>query len=333
MLKQYYEPKKAAGGSIEDAEEALASPGYYAQEKLDGHRLIVQIDEDGTARAYTRVVGKHSKVPGDKTGKLQHILDECKKLYPKGTVLDGEVLLPVGPGIPLSKSHLVATAIADPGVYGLVQYGIFDVIAYGGRELIDETAEVRASYIQEGEEHTFAVRNVWLPSAKKKFLETIWANGGEGIILKDKNSPYDSKRNKMWIKVKQVREYDVVFMGVEAAKEKSLKKGAIAETDTKYKGLAGAIVFGQYVVTPVLADDLQLLGCETTLTKLGTVSGFTDEQREDITANAEKYTREQRVFTVRSQERTETGALRHPRFVCWRDDKDAFDCVLRMDES
>ena len=118
-------------------------------------------------------------------------------------------------------------------------------------------------------------------------------------------------------------DFDVVFLGIELAAENSKKKSGETSA-TRIAGQAGAIIFGQYVKeSPLLAPVLR---------ELGTVSGFDDETRADITANHQVYTQQKRVLQVRGHERFPTGAIRHPRFVCWRDDKSHVDCVWREDE-
>jgi ATP-dependent DNA ligase len=142
--------------------------------------------------------------------------------------------------------------------------------------------------------------------------------------------------------VKQRKEYDVVVMGFEEAKATSTKKSG-ATGDTKYKGMVGAIKFGQFMPTTPEAP----LGLKEPFTipfptergmqhawalrETGKFSGFDDATRKDITENPKKYLH--RVVTISAQERLESGHFRHPRFERWREDKAPEECIFRKDEA
>lgn len=348
-LVTFYAPQAAAGGTLDFAEEYFLSSNYVAQEKLDGARYVLHKRLDGTVCAYSRRTSVQTHLPVDKTAQLRHIVDEFDRQFPNGTVLDGEVVAPgairVGGRPQKTSSNLVTRFTgASPEVArqyqeenGYVEYAVFDCLAYDGRELTDRPLSERLNALQHlymgvpelGEDGGFKYISA-LPfcvgeDRKRRMYETVIKRGGEGIILKDLHAPYHcGKRHKSWVKVKRERTFDVVFMGIELAKETSTKKSGDVSA-TRIAGQAGAIRFGQFrTVSPLLPP---------ALTELGTVGGFDDATRLDITANADSYTKNHRVFEVRAQEQFESGALRHPRFVQWRDDKVAEDCVLRTDES
>jgi len=164
---------------------------------------------------------------------------------------------------------------------------------------------------------------------KRHLYDSVVKRGGEGIILKDLTAPYyPGKRNKSWVKVKKERDFDVVFMGITEAEKVTVKSDG-TESAAKYAGQAGAIRFGQYVTK----KDGGIFDGIPVLTEIGQTSGFDDAFRLDITKNATVYTAEKRVFQVRANEQFESGALRHPRFIQWRPDKQAADCLLRLGES
>jgi DNA ligase-1 len=79
----------------------------------------------------------------------------------------------------------------------------------------------------------------------------------------------------------------------------------------KHKGRMGAIVCGLYVRRKLVR-------------KISVGGGFTDELREEIWKRCEDYIG--RVIEVRGWQVFDSGSLRHPQFVRFRDDKKASDC-------
>ncbi len=63
--------------------------------------------------------------------------------------------------------------------------------------------------------------------------------------------------------------------------------------------------------------------------EIASVSGMTDEVRDEISANKSKY--KGRVCEVAYQAVGARGRLRHPRFIRWRDDKIPLECTLDQD--
>lgn len=70
---------------------------------------------------------------------------------------------------------------------------------------------------------------------KQKFLESIWEDGGEGVVLKNLRSTYEdstSRRRDAWVKVKKRVEFDCFVSG--------FKRG---EPDGEFRNLVGALEF------------------------------------------------------------------------------------------
>lgn len=62
------------------------------------------------------------------------------------------------------------------------------------------------------------------------------------------------------------------------------------------------------------------------LTRITTVSGLTDSQRRDFYDSPKRYVG--RVFEADGKQLFDSGRLRHPNFVRWRDDKPARECTI-----
>lgn len=344
MIPKWFYPQAASGGDLKAAEPYWANDDYIAQEKLDGARYILHKDDKGVVKIYSRQISKKTNEPVVKTQNLQHLADEFSSLVPNGTVFDGEV---IAPGT-LSSSNLVTRvtgskpdrALQVQQESGFLEFRAFDCLAYGGTVLTSYPYVERASRlymtlppssVHRKGKYLYRQLEVSTEEGKRHLYQAVIDKGGEGIILKDGNAAYfQGERHKSWIKVKRQRTFDVVFMGVEMAAETSIKKGGTAATKTRIAGQAGAIKYGMIVVKPSYMNGMFEVPESRELTFLGTVSGFDDAMRADITENYTDYIG--RVFEVTGQEQFNSGAIRHPRFVQWRDDKNADECVFRPDE-
>jgi ATP-dependent DNA ligase len=331
-----------SGGDLEYADKKglWHNHNYVAQEKLDGARYIIHKDENGKVRIYSRQISKKTGFPPDKTLQLQHLAANFSSFVPNGTVIDGEV---VAPG--KSTFNLVTRVTGSKPERawqiqhdeGFLLFRAFDMLAYDGRDISKETFGYRFNQL----EYTVGYREIYISTVpmvtgtgKRKLYDEIIATGGEGIILKDIKAPYEQGvRAKHQVKVKTQRTFDVVFMGIELAKAETVKKGEEVATASRIAGKAGAIKIGQYVDLNMMNIEDGLFGVELErkLIEIGTVSGFDDAVRDDITTNADKYVG--RVLEVKAQARFASGALQNPRFIQWRDDKNAEDCVFNKDEA
>lgn len=349
-LPAHYFPQAARGGDLEYAEKhsLFQRPEYAAQVKFDGARYIIHKDEIGRIRIYSRQISKKTGLPPDKTLQLQHLADEFASFASNGTVIDGEVVAPVRQ----STFNLVTTitgsspekAYAKQSEHGFLRFQAFDVLALSGRDMtgfpLKSRHQMLATLLRHRGPHIRHSALHFGEADKRALLKAVLAEGGEGIILKDINATYyQGERHRSWVKVKVKKTFDVVFMGIQLAEAETIKKGDTELTKSRIAGMAGAIRIGQYMMPPPrksdefqFALDLKTDSTVPELREIGTVSGFDDAVRADITANAEKYAAERRVLEVTAQGRFKSGALQNPRFNQWRNDKNDTDCVLRDNE-
>lgn len=111
----------------------------------------------------------------------------------------------------------------------------------------------------------------------------------EGVIIKNPDSQYSFDRTYDWMKIKEVKTFDVILTG-----KKIEGKG-------KFKGTLGALEFAYEGV-------------------LGQCGGFTDADRRSFWAMSEEELRG-KMMEVLAQEGTKYGSLRHPRYSRMRFDK------------
>ncbi len=302
----------------------LRDPDWTAERKLDGDRRALII-----GKQRNEIIGRRESVvsgkPVEKTDRVPHLRDVFMKGL-AGTVLDGEILPPIG--LPEISSEvtkfmgsLPARAVELQREFGLLRYHVFDCLFYKGTDLRKKKLSYRQKVAEDvtldlmvrirkvgGDRDTISFIERCPAMSPMTWCKEIWAQRGEGIMLKDLDGVYVSGKRPAnnWLKVKLVQTFDVVIIGFEAAKEESVKKGELEKTKTKYAGQVGSIKVGAY-------DKGKLI-------EVGTASGFVDDVRRDMTKNPKKYLN--RVVEVDCQIVTEKGHLRSPRFKKFRDDLD-----------
>lgn len=324
-------------------------PNYWGEEKFDGDRRIAQFVAHNKNWLKVRFTGRRlSDVDGlfvEKTDNVPH-LSGWHPSDPKfkatlapakfeGTVLDGEIICP-WPGarskdvtsIMGSKPDL---AISKQQERGWVKYVVFDCLFYQGVDVRKNPLTARRDCARGAIE---AWGNPYVELAdvvihdREQFVLDVWKRGGEGIILKHRDSLYDEE--KQWVKVKKEDTADVVITGFAAPEkmtekteqyvENGIKKKRVlevSESRLSKKGWIGAVTFGQY-------RDGKLVEC-------GQCSGMDDEVRAEFSLNPKRYVGT--VIEILANEREpETGKFRHPRFVGFRPDKNPKDCKWEGDK-
>ena len=123
---------------------------------------------------------------------------------------------------------------------------------------------------------------------------THYVNGYEdfeGLVLKQSHAPYGAP----WLRVKKVLTDDFIVMGFEQSKAPS-KAGKAVKSVILGRGIGG-----------------------TPRAVLAVSGGFRRKELVDMYANPDKYMG--RIAEIKGNRREKSGALRHPRFLRWRDDK------------
>lgn len=324
----------------------IFSGTYLGARKMDGayFRFIKGMDGE------MRLQGRSRGVSGEYLDKLDHVphLMDFFNWLPNGTCLLGEIYFPDKEGsneITKIMGCLPKKAIERQKDHP-VHYYIFDIWAFDGDSYLDAAAACRFDCLKQvyyrAKRESF--ENVDFATYYKgeelwNQLQTILANGGEGVVITQQNScPEPGKRTaRKTLKIKKELQdnLDVVVMGANSpAKEytgkevetwaywlnektgekinKNLYKefinGApcIPITKSFYNNFAGSLKIGVYK--------------DGKLTQIGSVSGLTEE----ILGNWRDYIG--KVMEVAGMEVLKTGGIRHPKFVKFREDKDPKDC-------
>jgi ATP-dependent DNA ligase len=156
------------------------------------------------------------------------------------------------------------------------------------------------------------------------------SRGGEGLVLKHKDSPYvasdsNPSRSKMQVKLKKYITDDVVIMGATEPTRLydgidanwSIFEGNDKVTRAWHNGWIGAIKFGKYV--------------DGYLVELGQTSGIDDSTKE-LLSDGNHGIKSMYIGTTMEigamEQIKKTGAYRHPRFLRLRPEKNATECIL-----
>ena len=129
---------------------------------------------------------------------------------------------------------------------------------------------------------------------KRLWIEYIQEYGYEGLVFKDSSSKYNDKN--AWARMKAVVEMDYICSGFREA-----------DKGTKYEGMVGS------VLGTLIDKDVYV-----------TVGGITETQRKVFTKMPEMFIGQ--VFTAKGNNWYPSGAIRHPQFQRWRDDKKPEEC-------
>lgn len=273
----------------------LASPErWVAEEKLDGIRALVRIESGSVT-----VTNRHGqdKGRGLKNSWLSSLLLEMFEpvwpLLEQGTILDGELVADTW------NQTMHQLARNGPGL----RFVVFDLPFVYGQDVRDQPWSRRRAMLEQlfakGKSDIERITLSPLMELKEELIDEIWNRGGEGVMIKDRQSPYLSGGREGWFKIKEVCTADAVVLGYRAGQG-------------KYSDTVGAIQLGQY-------RNGQLI-------EVAFISGMDDKTRRALGPDDIG-----RVIEFKYHQRT-IDRYRHPRFLRWRDDKGATDCVWEATE-
>lgn len=302
----------AQQGSIADM---IAEHGEIAAEfKYDGSRF--QFHKKGNwARLYSRRLE-------DVTGALPDVIQQLMSATDHDVILDGEVIAVKG-GKPMPFQSVLRRFrrrhdVAEAQEAIEMVPNVFDILYLDGETLIDLPLSERRKKLEIVVKQYIAPQTVSSDQAViEKTYNDALAAGHEGIMIKVPSSPYSpGQRGKNWIKIKpEVDTLDLAVIGAEWGEGKR------------------AHVFGSFLVA------CQDQGKLVPLSRVAT--GFSDEQltevyellKDTVTKKAGKEVSFEPtlVFEVgyaelQASTNYDAGfALRFPRFIRLRDDKDIGD--------
>ncbi|PXY26578.1 ATP-dependent DNA ligase [Prauserella coralliicola] len=191
--------------------EALAELGSAVVEyKMDGARIQVHRDGD-EVHVYTRTLREITAHVGE--------LAELVRALPcESVVLDGETLALADDGRPRpfqeTMSRFGSTREEQVRALLLRPY-FFDCLHLDGTDLLDAPLRERNTALRRvAGEHMIPGESE--PADADALLAASLADGHEGVVVKDLDSPYAAgRRGRAWLKVKPVHTLDLVVLAAE----------------------------------------------------------------------------------------------------------------------
>jgi hypothetical protein len=174
---------------------AFGTGEWTMDEKLDGHRCLIT-KADG---AITTTLRSIPSLPSQ-------ILDAMATM-PDG-VYDGELLVPGG----------ISTDVPNLALRGELVFAMFDLVEVMGESVIHLALKDRRALLLVAGQHAQNESVVVVAQQAPSWdgVKVIWANGGEGVILKRLSSKYrPGHRSADWLKVKRLEQHTVTVTGFE----------------------------------------------------------------------------------------------------------------------
>ena len=210
IFKVFIPPMLAREGDT----KVLKNNNLIFQRKLDGTRALFFIDRKND---YFRIQNRNffditKTYPEFKSDSINY--DNC--------ILDGEICYIDGDGkddfnVIQHRTHLdnqfKISILAKK--YPLT-YVVFDILFCNGMDLRNKSLEVRQEYLRDLVNKK--CDNIQVIENYKdgvKLFDDVVKNGGEGVVAKDINSVYVSKRSDTWVKVKKWATADDDIIGYE----------------------------------------------------------------------------------------------------------------------
>ena len=330
---------------VQKLERAMTGEDYFLEYKIDGYGGI-SIDH----RLFSIILGKHTKLPAEKSEHLPHIIRDLQKL-PKSIILHGEIYYPG------RKCNLVTSIIggyASTAIFkteklvremppltlptyvqgvtrpqkGYLRYVLYDILRDAEDNwLLDLPYEERRIILEEvfnSYSFDFIDLNRVYTSNFDNILDEIFAQGLEGAVLKSKKGKYIPGKRPAWnqIKVKQEKTDDVVIMGY----NDPVRLSTSGNPDTWLYWENGEMVSSHYYHNLIGSLRIGKYDALGELIHIGNVSGMTHAQRVNFTNNKDKYIG--RVIKIKAMEDGMHKAYRHGSFVELHPDKNPKECKL-----
>jgi len=303
-------------------DKPFTHPDWVYELKWDGVRVLAVVEH-----GQLRLISRNGR---DVTAHYPELAGLPDALRARTAVLDGEIVVLDEQGRSdfgrlQSRMHVERPSPALLRDTPVVAY-FFDLPYCDGYDLRSATLLARKSLLKDLLNANGPIRYCdHVAEAGEQLFGLARDHGAEGVVAKRADSAYVFGRSRDWLKIKAVREIDVViggFTGPRGGREH-----------------LGAIQVGVYG-----PDGLRFLG--------GVGSGFTSESLSALAAGLMAIKSDRCPFLIEPKTKelsrwvlpeliarvsysgwTRDGRLRHPVFRGLRDDVDAADCVLEEDRA
>lgn len=286
--------------------------GWLHEMKFDGYRVL--------ARASGKTVRLVSRNGSDWTKRLPSVVGAVAALK-ADVVLDGEIAVLRADGTTSFQDLQAALGDGDAGIV----YFVFDLLYWSGYDLTRAPLEARkealASLLGGSKPRPSSILRYsqHVMGRGEEFFRSACGMSLEGVVSKRRDAPYETGRSRAWLKVKCVKEQEVVVGGYTEPAGSRVGIGAllVGVHDAARLRYAGKVGTGY---TRRILEDLR--------GKLKKLERSTSPFVDRVPGAAKAHWVEPRlVAQVRFAEWTRDGRLRHPSFEGLRLDKKAREVV------
>ena len=333
---------------------------WLAEEKIDGSRQVLcWFKEDKCLDAYSRNTSVSDYLPINYGPKLYDSVNMNSFIDIPDFVIDGELVLKNNTIIKDNSVEIIAdtplnmvAAILSADyelskkfqVLNPVKLIAFDILMYDDKDLTGLPLRERKKYLQLVFDRIKSFINIELVSnsnglSTRDFYNQIVSVGGEGLVVKDLDSLYDTKGKRAgeWVKIKRSVTGSLLEQNYGDTFDCFVIGFNEGQKGTKNEGLVGSLNFGIYLLdenNKVILDERGI----PQIHHICTVGGLPDKLREAITVkdfNGNVQLRPDiyaKVATVDGQDVSDKNMrLAHARLIQWRVDKSADQCTIRKD--
>lgn len=347
-------------------DKAFSGIDYVAQEKKDGALYMLEKIDSEHIYLFARTVSRKTGELVEKSENVPHIIEWAKSL-PDETVVLGEIYVLGGHSNDVTKIMGCTPKNAQDRQYKMTEYGgpihyyIFDCLWFEGQDLtqigfLNRFSTLRKHIMGYGLTEYVELAQIF-DRDFDVILKEIFDQGGEGLVFKKKNAVYEpgKRPTQTYFKVKEhIDSLDLICIGLEeptknyTGKEIELwpywiKKDHIDENGTWHWVDAEKNCYSEWlkdkssyeaVTKPWLRGwknsiKLGLLNENNDYIEVGHVaSGITDEMREDMAENPDKYLYHVVQVSCMSINKKDL-TIRHCVFEQMREDKNADECTVK----
>ena len=334
-----YSAMKINKGTDELLKKVCESGTAFGQIKKDGYWYQFEKHEH-YSYLFSRSASTVTKLQSEKSANVPHIM-EALSVLPKDTILIGEIYYPGGSSktVTTIMGCLPKKAIErQNGKSGLIHYYIHDIIMFNGLDFVKNKVSNYDRYRilkKIFEKYNLAndyieLAEAWTDNLYSR-VGTALAAGEEGMVIKVKDGIYEpDKRPLTMLKAKKVDFIDAVIIGFEEPTKEYYGKEI---QNWNYwiqneNGQPGAVTKPYYMGWHNSRIKIGAYNNKGILVEIGTIhSGISDEMKEDMTNNPNKYLN--KVCSIQCMELDKKEhTIRHGFFKYMRDDKDIIDCQI-----
>ena len=265
---------------------------WYGEPKKDGMRCVYFIgDSVENTVCYSR--------GGKEIETLSDITKEIVSLYPKDSVIDGEVITPGVFEDAMSTIRRLKEN-AKPGEIYFHPFAVLTIDEWDNQECNATYKQIRERLHKEDTNFIKKLPSKLLKSEQEAFeyYEECINNGDEGVMLKKGNGVYEFKRSNNQLKLKSEKTVDVKVIGYYEGEKNTKNEGRLGGFIVEYFGSKGRVevrVGGGFKEKDPTEDQPDLINQR---------QKFWDEKEDMLGA----------IIEVEYMEETSKGSLRHPRF-------------------